>query len=71
MALIDINEVKEMADKHLPKIALKNAGVQLLLKFVGRTVRAVNNLDERLKAVEKALNIKPDSTSSSEEGTNA
>ena len=71
MALIDINEVKEMAEKHIPKVARKHPGIQLLLKFIGRTVRAVNQLDERLKTVEAALKPKDESPSTSEEGTDA
>lgn len=55
--LIDMEEVKSMIKDHLPGFAAKNAGVQLLIKFVGKTVNAVNALDQRLKKVEKALNL--------------
>jgi hypothetical protein len=55
--LIDMEEVKAMIKDHLPGFAAKNAGVQLLIKFVGKTVNAVNSLDARLKKVEQALNI--------------
>jgi hypothetical protein len=54
--LIDIEEVKTMVNKHLPGFAAKHPGVQLLIQFVGKTVHAVNNLDERLKRVERSLN---------------
>ena len=49
--LIDIKEVEEMV-KSLPKVALVHPGVKLLISFVGKTVRAVNSLDERLKRLE-------------------
>lgn len=55
MALIDVEEVKELATKHIPKIAQGHPGIKMLLKFVGKTVRAVNHLDGRLKAVEARL----------------
>lgn len=55
MALISIDEVKELASKHIPKIAQGHPGIKMLLKFVGKTVHAVNNLDDRLKKVEAAL----------------
>lgn len=55
MALIDIEEVKELATKHIPKIAQSHPGIKMLLKFVGKTVHAVNNLDDRLKKVEAAV----------------
>jgi hypothetical protein len=53
--LIDVEELKTLIKDHLPSIAAKNAGVQLLIKFVGKTVHAVNALDTRLKAVEASL----------------
>jgi len=57
MALIDIEEVKDLATKHIPKMAQAHPGIKLLLQFVGKTVRAVNQLDARLKKVEAALNM--------------
>lgn len=55
--LIDMEEVKTMIQQHLPSLVAKNQGVQLLIKFVGKTVNAVNALDVRLKKVEQSLNI--------------
>lgn len=53
--LIDMEEVKTMIKDHLPSFVAKNAGVQLLIRFVGKTVHAVNALDERLKKVEQTI----------------
>ena len=51
--LIDMEEVKTMVKEHLPGFAAKNAGVQMLIKFVGRTVHAINALDARLAKLER------------------
>ena len=53
--LIDMEELKTMIKDHLPTMVSKNAGVQLLIKFVGKTVNAVNQLDARLRKVEQAM----------------
>lgn len=66
MALINVDEVKELASKHIPKMVQGHPGIKMLLKFVGKTVHAVNNLDDRLKKVEAALAEK-----SSDEGNDA
>ena len=58
--LINISEVKEMSEKHLPSIARKHPGIKLLIGFVGKTVNAVNGLDKRLRVVEAKLNITPE-----------
>lgn len=54
--LIDIKDVEKMIKEHLPGFAANHPGVKLLIKFVGRTVGAVNHLDERLVKLEKRLN---------------
>lgn len=59
--LIDMEEVKTMVKEHLPGFAAKNAGIKLLIQFVGKTVNAVNALDERLKKIEQAM--KPENKS--------
>lgn len=41
--LIDTKEVEEMV-KQIPSIAAKHPGVKLLVGFVGRVVKAVNEL---------------------------
>lgn len=51
--LIDLKEVEEMVKSHLPKVALVHPGVKMLITFVGKTVRAVNDLDKRLKVLEE------------------
>jgi len=55
MALIKIEEVKELATKHIPKIAQAHPGIKMLLQFVGKAVHAINHLDDRLRVVEAAL----------------
>ena len=52
--LIDIKELSDMIDKHLPKMLSSNEGVRTLIKFVSKTVHAVNGLDARLKKLEAA-----------------
>lgn len=58
--LLNLDEVKAMI-KEIPAIAQRNAGIQMLIKFVGKTVGAVNDLDTRLKKVEEALGTQPKS----------
>ncbi len=51
--LIDIKEVEGMI-KQIPTIARAHPGVKMLIEFVHKTVKHVNDLDARLKKLENA-----------------
>jgi hypothetical protein len=50
--LIDVKELESLLG-HIPAMLRKNEGVVSLIKFVAKTVHAVNALDLRLKKVEE------------------